>query len=94
MGLVAVGADRYVLDMLLDQGRAVYALGIYAVDFTMALLTPMCVRELVLSGRGDGMRPVAVGADRRLGVPLQKDLEMDPFEGLGIFVEMAAPAAF
>ena len=40
MGLVAVRADRYVLDMLLYQGCAVYTLGIYGIDFPMTLPVP------------------------------------------------------
>ena len=93
MGLVAVRADRDVLDMLLYQGCAVYTLGIYGIDFPMTLLTPFCIRKFVLSRRGNGMCPMAVGADRRIGVPLKEYLVMDAFEGLAVFVKMTAPAA-
>ena len=94
VGLVTVGAYGHVFNALTDQGRTMDAFCVDGIDILMALLTPFGIGQFVFPGGDYGMGPMAVGAERGLGVALRQYLEVDAFQGFGIFVEVASPAIF
>jgi len=71
----------------------VNALGIGVVNIGMALPAPQYAEVLLNPHIGDCMRSVTVRADRRIQVPLRLLGMADAFQGLGILVKMASPAA-
>ena len=69
------------------------ALGIDVIFLSMAPLAPFCAFRSHLADVVDLVRPVAISADRCIQFPLAENGVVNALEGLGIFIEVAAPAA-